>query len=186
MTIFWRRNFMIYRRIISRHSSFTFHILREVLVIEFCYTPESPLLATLGWTIGVIFHILWTTYIGALAIVDIFTILASFYSNFGGNVQAWEIILFVGNNRTIITLITDNNETVAHEFGIDIHLVKDKLIINVRGTIEDDIRNVFHLIGVAYYKRISIFTSIITSLLIDYVCHGEMTTFHVLWIDPYS
>lgn len=39
-----------------------------LLKIQFHLRTNSPLLAALGWPVGVISHILWTTYIGTLII----------------------------------------------------------------------------------------------------------------------
>ena len=39
-------------------------------LFEFHSKIESPLLIALEWLVGVIYHILWTTYIGTLVVTD--------------------------------------------------------------------------------------------------------------------
>lgn len=109
MVFFRRRRFVVDGRIVCSHSCFTLHILKEALVTEFCYRPESPLLAAFGRPVGAVFYVLWIAHTGALAVADMFTVLASFHSNLGGVVgyHVSPTLAAFRNGPVIFSLIVD-------------------------------------------------------------------------------
>lgn len=94
-------------------------------------------------------------------------------------------VALVGTNVATLwaALIADDNETVvilfAHVSGFDTHPVKPALLVDASRTIEDAIRNVFHLIGAAYEQKI--FASqtsfqLVKNMLLSHISIGKWGT----------